>query len=122
MTINEAAGATGLSTDTIRFYEKSGMLPPVPRDHRGWRIYPPAILDWLKDLARLRATGMPLPDMKRFAVLVHTTDPHDPGVAAERLRLLTAHKSRLAERRAELDAAESYLDHKISVYERLDTP
>ena len=39
MTIQEAAAASGLSIDTIRFYEKAGMTPPVPRDARGWRTF-----------------------------------------------------------------------------------
>ena len=74
MKIKEAAEESGLSEDTIRFYEKSGMLPRTKRDKRGWRDFDPNALEWLKDLERLRSTGMPLQDVKQFAVLVHTKE------------------------------------------------
>jgi MerR family transcriptional regulator, aldehyde-responsive regulator len=114
MTIQEAAAASGLGIDTIRFYEKAGMLPPVPRDARGWRSFPPGLVEWLKNLARLRATGMPMAEMQRFARLVHA--PETPDAIAERLAILHAHGERLARRRAEIEAAQRYLDHKIAVY------
>jgi MerR family transcriptional regulator, aldehyde-responsive regulator len=114
MTIQEAAAASGLGIDTIRYYEKAGMLPPVPRDKRGWRSFPPPLVDWLKNLARLRATGMPMVEMQRFARLVHA--PATPEIVAERLAILHAHGQRLAQRRAEIEAAQAYLDHKIAVY------
>jgi MerR family transcriptional regulator, aldehyde-responsive regulator len=114
MTIQEAAAVSGLGVDTIRFYEKAGMLPPVPRDDRGWRVFPPPLLEWLKNLSRLRATGMPMAEMQRFARLVHA--PASPAVVAERLSILHAHGQRLALRRAEIDAAEAYLAAKIAVY------
>lgn len=119
MTIKEAADASGLSMDTIRFYEKTGMLPPVPRDARGWRVFPPPLMEWLKNLARLRATGMPMADMQRFARLVHATPT--PEVIAERLAILGEHNLRLAQRRTELQAAQAYLDHKIAVYSEKET-
>jgi DNA-binding transcriptional MerR regulator len=114
MTIKEAAAASGLGIETIRFYEKAGMLPPVPRDGRGWRTFPPPLVEWLRNLARLRATGMPMAEMQRFARLVHARAT--PEVVAERLAILQAHGRRLAARRAEIAAAEAYLDHKIAVY------
>jgi MerR family transcriptional regulator, aldehyde-responsive regulator len=119
MTIHEAAAASGLSVDTIRFYEKAGMTPPAPRDSRGWRTFPPPLVEWLTNLARLRATGMPMVQMQRFARLVHATP--SPDVIAERLAILREHNACLARRRAELEVAQEYLDHKIAVYSGMDT-
>ncbi|MGL4237671.1 MerR family transcriptional regulator [Tabrizicola sp.] len=116
MNIKEAATASGLSIDTIRFYEKAGMLPKVPRDARGWRRFDGGTVEWLRNLERLRATGMPMADMRRFAALVHTTDASTPGAAAERLAILHAHAERLAARRREVEACQAFLDHKIGVY------
>jgi DNA-binding transcriptional MerR regulator len=116
MTIEEAAQASGLSADTIRFYDRQGMLPPLPRDKRGWRFFDAGALDWLRNLARLRATGMPMAEMNRFAVLVHARGAETPAIIAERLSILERHNERLASRRAELDAAQSYLDTKIRIY------
>jgi DNA-binding transcriptional MerR regulator len=122
MNIKEAAEISGLSVDTIRFYEKAGMLPPVPRDARGWRRFDAGLLEWLRNLERLRATGMPMADMRRFAELVHRGNPADPGVIAERLALLRAHQVRLDQRHADLASAQAYLTHKIAVYTGKDTP
>jgi MerR family transcriptional regulator, aldehyde-responsive regulator len=122
MNITEASNASGLSVDTIRFYEKTGMLPPAPRDKRGWRNFGAEEVEWLRNLERLRATGMPLTDVRRFAVLVHTSDANDPEVAAERLAILQSHAGRLVERQRQLDACKIYLDHKISVYSKLAEP
>jgi DNA-binding transcriptional MerR regulator len=119
MNIKEAATASGLSVDTIRFYEKSGMVPPVSRDARGWRRFDAGAVEWLRNLERLRATGMPMADMRRFAVLVHTTNAATPGAASERLAILSRHAERLAARRREVEACQVYLDHKISVYSQM---
>ncbi len=119
MNITDAATTSGLSIDTIRFYEKAGMLPPVRRDARGWRRFDAGAVEWLRNLERLRATGMPMVDMRRFAVLVHTTDAAAPGAAAERLAILHTHAERLATRRREVDACQVFLDHKISVYGKI---
>lgn len=116
MNIKDAAGASGLSIDTIRFYEKAGMLPKAPRDARGWRRFDAGAVEWLRNLERLRATGMPMADMRRFAMLVHTTDATTAGAVAERLAILHHHAERLAERRREVEACQAFLDHKIGVY------
>jgi DNA-binding transcriptional MerR regulator len=116
MNIAEAASLTGLSIDTIRYYERATMLPPLPRDNRGWRHFDPPALDWLKILERLRATGMPMADMRRFAQLVFAREAGTLQAVEERLALLARHRARLAERRAELAACEAYVDMKIRIY------
>jgi DNA-binding transcriptional MerR regulator len=115
MRIRDAAERSGLSIDTIRFYEKSGMLPAIARGKRGWRDFSADQLDWLITLERLRATGMPLKAVKRFAVLVHAA-PEDAAAAGERLAILEEHRERLAERRRQLDACEAYLIRKIAIH------
>jgi MerR family transcriptional regulator, aldehyde-responsive regulator len=117
MNISEASKLTGLSVDTIRFYEKSGMLPPAERDNRGWRSYGGESLQWLTNLGRLRATGMPLADIRRFARLVHGSVRNDETSAQERLELLQQHSERLQQRQLQLDDCKSFLAHKISVYQ-----
>lgn len=112
MKIRDAAAVSGLSIDTIRFYERAGMLPEVARDKRGWRNFDAGVIEWLQNLEKLRSTAMPLKDMKRFAELVHGSADSSP----ERISILTRHAERLARRRAELDACETYLQHKIAVY------
>jgi DNA-binding transcriptional MerR regulator len=118
MNIREAAKASGLSVDTIRFYEKAGMLPRLPRDGRGWRRFDGGAVEWPCNLERLRATGMPMAEMRRFAWAVH--QPPSPEVRAERLAILARHGERLAARRREVEACQAYLDQKIRAYTRQD--
>ncbi|MEY1555814.1 MerR family transcriptional regulator [Yoonia sp. R2331] len=116
MLINNAATASGLSADTIRFYAKSGMLPPIARDARGWRDFSPSDVDWLKTLKHLRATGMPLPEIKRFAQSAHAADADTPANRQMRLQIMQRHAHTLARRQTELDACAQYLAHKIALY------
>jgi MerR family transcriptional regulator, aldehyde-responsive regulator len=119
MKIREAAERSQLSVDTIRFYEKAGMLPRIPRDRSGWRNFDADAVDWLLTLERLRSTGMPLNEVRRFAVLVHEGPATAPGAAAERLDILRRHAKRLSKRREELDACETYLARKINIYSNM---
>lgn len=116
MLIAETARRSGLTEDTIRFYEKSGMLPPIARDRRGWRVFSKDDLDWLMTLERLRVTGMPLDDVKRFAVSAFGADQDTAEQRAIRLSLLETHAVNLARQRKALDACDAFLTHKISIY------
>lgn len=118
MNIAQAAAQSGLTVDTIRFYEKSAMLPKIARDRRGWRSFDAQALDWLVTLERLRATGMPLKDVQRFAVLANSKTSKSKVAAQERLALLLRHQERLYERRKALDACETYLKFKINIYRK----
>jgi DNA-binding transcriptional MerR regulator len=119
MNITEASRLTGLSIDTIRYYERSAMLPPLTRDARGWRHFDGNAIEWLRILERLRATGMPTDDMRRFARLVFAAEADAPDLRAERLAILQRHKSRLKQRARDLRACQDYVDMKIRIYSEL---
>jgi DNA-binding transcriptional MerR regulator len=89
LTIAEAAELTGLTPDTLRYYESDGlMLRPVDRSASGHRRYTETDLRWIAMLTRLRGTGMPIRDVRRYAALVR----EGAGNEAERLALLLAHR------------------------------
>lgn len=69
LTIQEVAKRTGLSIDTLRYYERIGLLDPVRRDQSGYRRYSQQDLDWIGLLMDLRAIGMPRAQMGRLAHL-----------------------------------------------------
>jgi MerR family transcriptional regulator, aldehyde-responsive regulator len=119
MKIQEASKRSQLSADTIRFYEKAGMLPRIARDKSGWRNFDADAVDWLMTLERLRSTGMPLKEVRRFAVLVHEGVAAGQKAAAERLDILRRHAERLTKRREELNVCEAYLSRKISIYSNM---
>ena len=70
--IGEAAEKCGLSPHTLRWYERIGLLATIERGGDGRRRFSDADLDWLSLLIKLRATGMPVRDMQRYAELVRS--------------------------------------------------
>ena len=112
MRIAEAAKACGLSAHTIRFYEKSGMLPQIERGTDGHRRFTARLIEWLTLLYWLRETGMSLAQMRRFTTLAKA------GYAGvtERRQILAQHADTLKAKRATLAKCESILAIKIASY------
>jgi len=115
MKISEIANRTGLSISTIRFYEKSGLCPVVERGSDGKRVFSTTDADWLVLLASLRATGMPMSEMRAFAELYASGDATIP----DRKAALLAHRRSLADREAELDRCRTILDGKLKRYQEI---
>ena len=117
LTIAEAAEASGLSAYTLRYYEQIGLIAPIDR-RSGARRYNDADMRWLDFLVRLRATGMSMRDMQRYAQLLRIGNSSDASMA-ERQALLEAHAERLeAEIRAQRETLQ-YIRKKIRTYEEL---
>ena len=111
--IAEAAAASGLSPDTLRYYERDGlMLRPVARSTTGHRRYADGDLRWIELINRLRGTGMPIRDVRRYAELVRAGD----GNEQERLDLLRAHRARVLAELAEVQEHLGAIDRKIGIY------
>jgi DNA-binding transcriptional MerR regulator len=112
LTIAEAAERTGLTRHTLRYYERDGLMLGVGRADSGHRRYYERDLGWIELITKLRATGMPIREVRRYAELVRAGD----GNEDERLALLRAHRERVRE---QLDMIAAYLaaiDMKISYY------
>ena len=112
MKIGQLAECSGLSVHTIRYYERIGLMPPPDRDGGGRRDYDPAILDWTRFLDRLKATGMPIREMRRYAAL----RAEGPATGPARRALLEAHREGVRARIAALTEGLSVLDAKIDGY------
>ncbi|MFN5449722.1 MerR family transcriptional regulator [Bradyrhizobium sp.] len=112
MKIGELAKQSGLTPHTIRYYERIGLLPRAARDHARQRDYDATILSWIEFLGRLKATGMPIRDMLRYAEL------RARGVATEpeRRRLLERHREAVRAHVAALQDCLLVLDGKIAGY------
>ena len=113
--VGEAAQRVGLTTHTLRWYEQEGLVAPVGRDSAGRRRYTQQDLDWLVLLTRLRRTGMPVRDMRRYAELARLGD----GTLGARLRLFEEHRDRVLARIAELQEDLKVLDYKIEIYDKI---
>src|SRR3712207_2853267 len=89
------------------------MLRPVPRSTSGHRLYGDRDLDWIRLITKLRSTGMPIRDVRRYADLVRAGD----GNEQERLELLRAHRTVVLARLAEVQDHLGAIDYKIGLYE-----
>jgi DNA-binding transcriptional MerR regulator len=103
LTIAEVAERTGLTRHTLRYYERDGLMLGVGRDDSGHRRYSERDLGWIELITKLRATGMPVREVRRYAELVRAGD----GNSGERLALLRVHRERV---RAQLQTMAAYLD------------
>ena len=112
MKIGELAKRSGLTTYTIRYYERIGLLPHADRDPSGQRDYDASILTWMEFLGRLKTTGMPIRDMLQYAALRE----RGAGTEAKRRALLEQHRERVRTQVADLQACLVVLDTKIAGY------
>ncbi|MGH9133947.1 MAG: MerR family transcriptional regulator [Ilumatobacteraceae bacterium] len=113
LTIGEASLETGVSIDTLRYYERVGVLPPIRRRAGRQRSYTADDLGWITFVRRLRATGMPVEQVSHYVEMVR----HGDGSLAERRGLLEAHRDTVRAAVAELHEALEILDRKILHYE-----
>ena len=116
LTVGEVADRVGLTVHTLRWYEQEGLVDPIERDTAGRRRYGDRDLDWLRLLIRLRTTGMPVRDMRRYADMVRDGD-HTIG---DRLRLFVEHRERVLARIAELQQDLAVIDIKIEMYGEME--
>ena len=112
LTIAEAATRTGVSTHTLRYYERAGLIQPVARNSGNQRRYSESDIEWLRFLLRLRETGMPIAQMREYAELRAA----GAQTIEARLVLLEAHQSGLDEQIALLRHHAKALDAKITTY------
>lgn len=112
MRIGELARQVGVSTDTVRFYERSGWLPRAPRRDNDYRDYGEPDVEHLRLLIDLRRLDVPLGDAGRIASWCHSG--HCADATAELPRLIGERRADIADRIAGLQA----LDARLVTLER----
>ena len=116
LAISEVAEATGLSTHTLRYYERAGlMLEPVDRASSSHRRYSERDVTWVVFLTRLRATGMPIARVKEYVELVRAGD----STSADRLELLLRHRIAVLAQLDEITQSLAAIDKKITLYKEM---
>jgi DNA-binding transcriptional MerR regulator len=109
LTIQQTVQETGLSADTLRYYERIGLLIPIRDASSRHRRYTPADLVWIQFMTKLRSTGMPLLEVREYLKLYLQGDQMLPS----RQALLEAHARRVEQQIAELQAALKTIRQKI---------
>lgn len=113
MMIKEVSQKYGITQDTLRYYERVGMIPPVTRTPGGIRCYTPEDLLWVELAICMRASGLPVEALAEYVRLFQEGDATIP----HRLKLLTHQRQVLLEQRAQIDSALNRLEFKIRRYE-----
>jgi DNA-binding transcriptional MerR regulator len=117
LTIADAAKASGLSAHALRYYERAGLLDPIDRDESGHRRYRDQDLERIRFLTKLRSTGMPIREVRRYAELMKRGE----STNAERMALLEAHREAVLARLEETARNLDLIEWKINFYrERLE--
>jgi DNA-binding transcriptional MerR regulator len=116
LTIQEAAQTTGLTVHTLRFYERIGLLVAVERASNGHRRYAQRDLERMQVIYRLRQTGMPLDQIKRF------TDAFDAGEEGipTRIELLEAQRTSVLAQIDTLNQMLGWIDYKLGLYRKTE--
>lgn len=116
LTISQLSAITGLSRHTLRFYERSGLLQDVKRSENGRRRYAVWHVGWLEFVIRLRSTGMPIPDIMRYAELLAEGD----STIQDRLEILEDHQSVIEEQISQLQQNLESIKDKIALYKSMN--
>lgn len=112
MTIKEVSERYGLTEDTLRYYERVGMIPRVTRSGSGHRDYQERDLSWVELAKCLRSAGLTVEAIVEYVRLSQEGE----GTILQRYQLLREQKEELSEKRRRMDEALERLDHKIAMY------
>ena len=110
--IGEFSTLTGLGIHTLRYYEHESLITPA-RNSGNRRRYSDRDIAWISFIKRLKATGMPIKEIKRYAALRAEGD----ATLSERMELLMQHRQSLNEQIRQLQDHEAKLDEKIAFYQ-----
>jgi DNA-binding transcriptional MerR regulator len=114
LTIQQMAALSGMSEYTLRYYEKIGLIQPIPRDESsGHRRYSMDTVRIVETLACLRAAGLSLDEMRQYLRQRERGD----AAAAEQKALFLAHAEKIAEEIRQLTIRQRYLDGKVAYWD-----
>ena len=113
MTIKEVSEKYEISQDTLRYYERVGMIPPVTRTASGIRDYQEIDLGWVELAKCMRSAGLPVEAMIEYVKLTQEGDATIPA----RLQLLKEQRESLLEQKEKINATLERLNYKIGRYE-----
>ena len=114
MTISEVSKKFDITPDTLRYYERIGLIPPVPRNKSGLRDYDDEYCRWIEFIKCMRSAGLPIEALSEYVSLFRQGDE----TINERRKLLIRERDILAQKISDMQDTLKRLDYKISFYER----
>ena len=112
-TISEVSEKYQISSSTLRYYERIGLLPNIPRQANGNRYFTDQLLNWLEMIICLRHSGVPIEKLIEYAKLIQKGD----DTIATREALLREQLAELYQKRTNLQRSIQRLEDKIALYE-----
>lgn len=114
MTIAEVSKKYGLSADTLRYYERIGLLPPVPRTKGGIRDYDEASCGWIELMKCMRSAGVQIEALIEYVALFRQGE----DTASQRRAILVEQRDQMVARMEEMQRSLDRLNRKIEAYDR----
>lgn len=112
-TIGEAAKELRMPASTLRYYDGKGLFPDVARSQGGMRMYTEDDLEWARFIERLKASGMPIAEIKSYIDLYRQGDE----TIEERRRIVYERRAALEEQIADLILARDFIEYKCWFYD-----
>lgn len=116
MTISEVSKKYGLTQDTLRYYERIGLIPYINRTSSGIRDYTEEACKWIEFIKCMRLAGLPIETLIEYVAL----DQEGDSTITARKELLVEEREKLIERIKEIQKTLERLNHKISRYEEAE--
>lgn len=114
MTIKEAAELTGISIDNLRYYERIGLIPKVPRTESGIRDYDEMSLSWIDFAMRFKRGGMSLESIREYIQLAIQGEHTKPA----RKEILLESKEELEKKLADIQESLDVINYKLDTYDQ----
>ncbi|MEF2835606.1 MAG: MerR family transcriptional regulator [Clostridia bacterium] len=116
MTISEVSRKYNITADTIRYYEKEGLIPAVPRDKNGIRDFDENSCGWIEFIKCMRSAGLEIETLKRYVSLFR----QGTATVKERKILLIEQREKLLKKQENIKATLDRLNYKIEKYEEIE--
>ena len=113
MTIAEVSKKYGLTQDTIRYYEKIGLIPPVPRNSSGIRNFDERSCGWIEFIKCMRNAGLSIEVLTKYVELFN----EGKSTLKERKELLIGQREKLIEKQEDIKKTLERLNYKIELYD-----
>lgn len=111
----EAARITGLSTATLRYYEKENLLPPIARTTQKYRQYSDEDIEWIKMIQCLRGANVPIHSIKEYVSLLR----QGGKTIAQRYDMVVSYKKNIEAQIADLKNALALTQSKLMFYQEI---
>ena len=117
MTIAEVSKKYNLTQDTIRYYEKEGLIPTIPRTESGIRNFDEESCNWIEFIKCMRNAGLEIEVLKEYVKLFR----EGKSTVAKRKELLEKQREKLLQKQRNINETLERLNYKINLYDEIES-